>query len=435
VPTIWIGLLFSILCLSAQFEVTGAGISRSSFAGEALRDAHEAVPIFREKTVQCLVLSNYTQPGPYTVETLMMYYICEHFRSHDTQFGAWMVFGLLVRAAMRLGFHRDASHYPKISAFQGEMRRRMWGAIVHMDLLTSLQVGLPRMIREGMYDTEDPKNLLDEDFDENTKFLPPSRPFLDMTPTGYQIAKHGITKLFGVIVDLANSTHAVPYEEVLILDKQLHEQYQDVPQPLKVKSLEELDSDSPDVIFRKFGIELTFQKARCVLHRKYFVPSRSTSTYLHPYSTKACLAAAMKIVQSQILIHGETRPGKALHAQRWIASSLITQDFLLAAVLICLYLGHDIDAVYPGDQSGLESGIRAEWTRSDMLQALEGSYQIWVELSSSSKEAEKILKVLKYMLARVKNQEQLGVAKQNHPQNVQASLGHGSSIMQSCKFP
>lgn len=59
------------------------------------------------------------------------------------------------------GLHRDASHYPKISVFQGEMNRRIWSTLVHLDLLTSCQVGLPRMIREGMHDAQCPSNLVD----------------------------------------------------------------------------------------------------------------------------------------------------------------------------------------------------------------------------------------------------------------------------------
>jgi hypothetical protein len=117
---------------------------------DALRDLKDMVEIFREKTVQCLVLSNYTDPKEYTVETLLLYFVLDHFRSSDTQFGAWMVFGLIVRAAMRLGLHREPSNYPHISVFKGEMQRRLWASILHLDLQTSLQVGLPRMLKEGM---------------------------------------------------------------------------------------------------------------------------------------------------------------------------------------------------------------------------------------------------------------------------------------------
>lgn len=175
-PITWIGMLFCILSLSVQFSQLSNKPLSSILAQEALRDPQDAITSYREKGVQCLVLGNYTEPGPYTVETLFLYYVSDHFRTSDAQFGSWMIFGLIVRAAMRLGYHRDASHFPKISAFKGEVQRRLWHMIVHLDLISSLQIGLPRMILENSFDTQKPRNLLDEDFDEHTIQLPPQEP-------------------------------------------------------------------------------------------------------------------------------------------------------------------------------------------------------------------------------------------------------------------
>jgi len=83
-----------------------------------------------------------------------------------------MVLGLAVRAALRLGLHRDDSHYSNISVFRGEMLRWIWSVMLHMDLQASPQVGLPRIIKTGTYDTQPPRNILDADFDEHTQVLP-----------------------------------------------------------------------------------------------------------------------------------------------------------------------------------------------------------------------------------------------------------------------
>ncbi len=221
-------------------------------AGQALTDPNETVTILREKVIQCLILGNYTDPGPYTVETLILYYISDHFRSSDTQFGAWMVFGLIVRAAMRLGLHRDPSHYPSISPWHGEMQRRVWAILVHLDLLTSLQVGLPKMISESMYDTELPRNLVDEDFDENTKVLPPARADDEVTSVLYSNAKNAITKVLGTIVDRANETTSGTYDEIMKLDARLHNVYAEVPELLKVRTIEDFATGRSVLRVRKF---------------------------------------------------------------------------------------------------------------------------------------------------------------------------------------
>lgn len=108
----WIGQLYGICTLSVFYE----NISKapSSLAGMP-QNPTDAIDIYREKTIQCLVLGDYTDPGPCTLETLFLYYIAAHFCSNDALFGAWLVFALLIRIAMRLGYHRDASHYPNLS--------------------------------------------------------------------------------------------------------------------------------------------------------------------------------------------------------------------------------------------------------------------------------------------------------------------------------
>ena len=357
--------------------------------------------MFREKTVQCLILGNYTNPVPYTVETLILYYVAEHFRSADTQFGGWMIFGIIVRAAMRLGLHRDASHYPNISVLRAEMQRRQWHAVAHLDLQSSCQVGLPRMIKQGMYDTQQPRNLLDEDFDDNTTVLPPSRPMRDLTAIGYSLVKHSITTVFGLIVDQANSTSPISYDDVLRLDARLLEVHEGVPEALRVRGVEDLKTGSPDMRVRKFSVDLTYQKARCILHRKFLAPTKSVPTYPHPYSTKCCVDASMRILQSQIFMHHETKPGKLLYSQKWKTSSLMTHDFLLAAMLLCLYLGQRIPDV-AGQLDNGTSGMQIRWTREDMLYTLYGSYQIWEASSLFSNEALKAAKALKTMLERLK---------------------------------
>jgi hypothetical protein len=397
----WIGSLFSILSLSVQFWVLSNKSLSGLFATEAIREPQDVINNFREKTVQCLVLGNYTEPKAYTVEALILYYISDHFRTSDTQFGSWMVFGLIVRAAMRLGYHRDASHFPKISVFRGELQRRIWHMIVHLDLINSLQVGLPRMIRESSYDTQEPRNLLDEDFDEHTIQLPPARSDDELTSIVYTNAKHRITTVFGTIVDQSNSTNPISYEEVMRLDKNLHDVHQQLPESLQALNVEDINTGPPQTIIRKLSIDLTFQKARCILHRKWFFPKKSTAMYPYPYSMKTCIESSMRVLQTQIMLYSETAPNKELRDHKWKASSLITHDFLLAAMLLCLYLGYSLAAEDAG-QTNVQTSIRVKWAKDDMLQALQGSYLIWEELSATSKEASKAAKALKSMLARVR---------------------------------
>jgi len=147
------------------------------------------------------------------------------------------------------------------------------------------------------------------------------------------------------------------------------------------------------------SVDMTFQKARCVLHRKFFVTSKAKGTYPYPYSVKACVEASMRILQFQIAFHAETQPGRTLHTYRWRTSSLLTHDFLLAAMLLCLYIGNDLS--FSASQRSSQGSLRIKDSRNEMLRTLSASYEIWEQSSSSSREAAKAAKALKSMLAKV----------------------------------
>ncbi|KAH8595029.1 hypothetical protein B0O99DRAFT_512847 [Bisporella sp. PMI_857] len=368
-PIMWIGLLYAIMCLATNLRILCGNDSPDIFSQVALRDQHEAITLFSEKTVQCLILGNYTEPCQYTIPTLLTYSLTEHFRSIDAQVGGWMLMGLIIRAAMRLGYHREPSYYPNISVYQGEVRRRIWLIITHLDLHVSCQVGLPRMLREDMYDTQIPRNLLDSDFDENTTVLPPSRDGDDLTICGSVTMKHKVTMALGRILDQANAITPMPYDEIMKLDAELHEGYQDVPERLRIRDLNALRHDRPELIVSRLGPDLMFHKGRCILHRKYLSPPSSLNSQVHPYSIKSCVDSAMAILSRHKYLWDETRPGKSLYHYKWKTTTLATQDFLLAAMLLCLYLTTFMDGeTYAGEHA-------ITFTRAEMLESLEISTQ------------------------------------------------------------
>jgi hypothetical protein len=398
------------------------GKSQVDSSQDAIQNLDELVDVFREKTVQCLVLGNYTEPGPYTIETLCFYFISEHFRSADAMFGLWMVWGIIIRAAFRLGLHRDASNYPKISAYQGEMNRRVWSCLVHLDIMTSCQVGLPRMIKDGTYDTGKASNLDDSDFDQNTKVLPPARPDSDLTPSGFHNVKNLFAGIFGQIVDQSSSTKTVSYEELMSMDKALHEAHRRTPEHLRVDGALDLQNGSVDDRMRKFTCALTFQKARCFLHRRFFVVSKETSTFTYPYSMKSCVDAAAEMIQVQIYWHAQQKPGMPLFISRWKTSSLMTQDYLMSAMLLCLYLGHCV-SIPSLEENTAKMGTRVKMSRKEMLQMLDDALEIWEDASSNSREAAKAAEALKQMLKKVRAMNPTNPAEPSRIPNVQAVSG------------
>ncbi|KAE8449401.1 hypothetical protein EG329_008302 [Mollisiaceae sp. DMI_Dod_QoI] len=401
-PLVWIGLLFSILGLASYFyAVSGEGLHTMP---EPFTSMWEMSSHFRDRTAQCLVEVNYLRPRRYTVDTLCFYHVLEMLHTRDSEFGAYVVLGIIVRVAMRLGYHRDASHYPSISPFDGEMRRRVWSMIFQLDLMTSAQAGLPRMIREGETDTAEPKNLLDTDFDEGMTQLPHPRPSTDPTPVAYSIFKGRLLRQLGLIVDQMNSIIPPSYDEVMRLDSKLVETHAALPPYLTMRPLSLSITDDADLILRRFALEGCFQKSRCVLHRKYLIPGKSNPYFR--YSRTASVDAAMKLLDAQCILHEASQPGGQLFVERWKMNNRVKQDYVLAAMILCLDLAWGMRMEKDsGLHSDYEDEIETMWPRNKRLQTLKRSSAIWCESSTTSTLAAKAAEALRVMLKDLESTE------------------------------
>lgn len=315
--------------------------------------------------------------------------------------------GIVTRLALRLGYHRDPEQLPKISTFQGEMRRRLWAVLIQMDVLMSGQIGLPRMILEDQYDTAPPRNLLDTDFGKDTITLPPSRSENEPTPISYTIVKGRLMAVLGLVYNLSTSVHQATYKAVMDLDRRNNEAYLSIPDQLRVKNLDEYTAETPPyLIMRQYNIELLYQKTRCVLHRHHMMKAQQDSEYM--YSRVACVDGAMKLLEHQAAIHKDVQVGGALQRDRWFVSSLEHHNFLLAAMLVCLELNFSYQVKKDSPRLVDELG-RVKYTREEMLQALQRSQQIWDDEKGYSRVALRASNVLSGMLKnQVYNQSDEG---------------------------
>ncbi|AEO55551.1 hypothetical protein MYCTH_2108176 [Thermothelomyces thermophilus ATCC 42464] len=72
-----------------------------------------------------------------------------------------------------------------ITAFEGEIRRRVWINLFQLGALVSFQMGFPSMIPSEHCDAQPPRNLDYSDFGADTATLTPSRPLSVDTPVVY----------------------------------------------------------------------------------------------------------------------------------------------------------------------------------------------------------------------------------------------------------
>lgn len=380
------------MCLGT-LATLGAGEEQAGSNGTAM----ETIQIYRGCCAQCLALSNYAKhPGPYTLETFLIYMECEFILSKGDQTSCYLIVAVAVRLALRMGLHRDSDKVKgNITPYQGEMRRRVWHLLVQMDLLVSFHNGLPSMVQAVKSDTRVPLNLQDPDFDEDSTELPPSRPETEITVMSYTLAKGRLARVFGKIVEQANLITLPDYSKVTALDQELQQAFSTTPPFLRVVPMDLCITDSAELIIQRFSLAVLFQTSQCILHRKFLIKEKENIEFL--YSKKAAIEASMELLRIQSEVHDAVQPGGLLCKDSWVISSLAMHDLLLAAVIIYLCLIRESEGVVltVGDRQ-IPNARQVE-----MIAALEGSRRIWSETISMSVDTSIASNVLGDMLKRL----------------------------------
>jgi len=410
----WMGLLYSALAIGFRFKAKLESRARdgSDLPPDPNLTLHSArMSFYREKVVQCMILANYTKCPPFTIETLLCYFGTELLRTPDTQYSMYVLVGMLVRLAFRMGYHRDASRFPNISPFNGELRRRNWIIIMSLDLITSSQVGLPRMIQPFMYDTQEPRNLDDDDLHEDMLELPPSRPEKELTQLLYSIFLTRIRRQQAQIIDMMNSTLHPTYREIMDIDATLGHIHDSIPCTPGSISLDNCDVTTLPNSMRRLYLSLASLKAKLLLHRPYLKLGRTDAKY--DYSRRVCLNAAMEMLRIQRTLDRDLQPGGKLDSQSWrvatvswYMSTVVSQDFLLATTVLILDLDEDLVSPMPQtahpDRGELQLDQEAP-SREEIIASLRSAYAIWTKESKKSQEAFKVAAAVRLVLGKSEN--------------------------------
>ncbi|KAL1976503.1 hypothetical protein VTN31DRAFT_2785 [Thermomyces dupontii] len=390
----WIAMLFSMM-RTAMLSYS-QGDEPPEFRGKSLDMAWN----FRKLTAECLVLADYMKPQPYILETLLFHLTADYTSALDNNTSNWIMTGIIVRLAMRQGYHRDSKMFPNITPFQGEMRRRVWAVVRQADIFYSFQAGMPTMLRSVDTDTDLPRNLNDEDFGPDSKEIPPSRPSNEVTPVSCLIAMGRVAFAFGrIIEDAMKVVKNSSYDFVMELDAELRRAYDQVPDHLKMQPLEECKADSPELILSRLQIHGVYLKGQCVLHRRYLARARHNPRFTH--SRRVCIDASLELLRYQEMLHRESTIASRLAPSMSLRKCFLsTTDFVLAASIICLDLYYGLQLRAAGRPSGdVYIWGRERW--DEMLAAIRRSHGILAEQRETSLYAFKAYGLLELMLAKL----------------------------------
>ncbi|KFA67837.1 hypothetical protein S40285_08750 [Stachybotrys chlorohalonatus IBT 40285] len=368
---IWLGLLFSMLGITmlayhqygepAEYQ----GITESLFQ------------LYRMRTAQCLLSGDISKCLPYTVEALRFNATAELNRKDDNRRGLWIMTGVVIRAAINMGFHRDPSQSQGFSVLQAEYRRRVWLSVLSMDDMASFLGGFPRVTPAIHSDTEEPRNLHDWELSDDITVLPPSRPMSEPTSVTYLIAKGRLFRALGRVVDVNNNPGLVPYETILEVDQAVQEAYESFPPHMQVAPNQ--NGDGPvhsRANFSNLSLMAMYNRGICILHRKSLAKGRVDERY--KFSRERCISSALALLTYQ----------QGLEPSFYQLSE--TRHMLtLAAMVLCLEL--ELRRRAPEENASLDSEV--------LLGVLERSSSCWAAAMGACDEAWKVHQFLTGMLA------------------------------------
>lgn len=397
VSVMWLALLYSAMALgiilgprNPGMNAHAAAYDRSSGSPYDVHDENDylssSINKFQQLASSALVLADVTKSQPYTIETMMIYAECEFLRRDDHHAKIWLMNGLTLRIAMRMGYHRDPSNFQGMSPFQGEMRRRAWHVLNMMDILVSFAIGLPALVRRIESDVRAPRNLYDADISPTMTEMPKERPASELTPASYTIAKSRVCAVFAEAAELSQKITPPRYTTIVALEKRLEEAHNLIPEGLRVRPIDACITDAPVLIMSRFNIELLYLKTKLVLHRNYMSAAQSDPRFAE--SRKICVDAAVEILKHHKTIFHACQPGGQLNKVWWYMASLQTYDFLLAAMILCLEMHH------------LKSVDSSSPKISEYCSTLEDIYAIWANHPNRFRESVRGAEILKAMLEK-----------------------------------
>ncbi|KAK7413066.1 hypothetical protein QQX98_008074 [Neonectria punicea] len=234
----------------------------------------------------------------------------------------WTGSGALIQDGIAVGLHREPSHMAaKITVFHQEMRRRIWATVQEFDMQASFDHGLPTLVSQLHYDTNAPRNLDDDDFDESTTVLPPSKPAKEYTFSSFQnLARQSLPLRLELSRLLTGPLSDIDYDQVIRYTNDLTQEIDSLPS-WDTNSVNTKGTKNPMIAYTLLHVQL--RQYIIPLHQPYLKLRKQNSKY--QYSEIIYYNAARDVV----LLHDK------LYEQGVRSLNFLREDALTTAINLC----------------------------------------------------------------------------------------------------
>jgi len=226
----------------------------------------------------------------------------------------WTEAGTLLRFCMGAGLHRNPDLIRKpTSALDKELRRRIWLAVVELELQASFDKGMISAQWPLQADCPPPSNIRDKDIDQDTEQLPYAARASEFTASSY-LALAGESTLLrhGLNTTLNNIRQTLSFDEVKRLSEEVDAHIQNIPDWVGDCA------DGPRAL-----LSLNLRQYLLVLHDRQLRQADSTAE--RSFSRMMVIDTATRIIDTH----------RMLINKGCLALELMCQDQLRAALSMC----------------------------------------------------------------------------------------------------
>lgn len=279
----------------------------------------------------------------------------------------------LVRSAIKMGLHRDPREFPKISSFEGEIRRRIWMTIVELDMQISYTSGGRPMVRDGDFSTSLASKFEDDEIFEGLTDLPLFPVTTTKDPLGLDIDRHFYAILGNHIehrlkaFDFANKAHRfVTSGEALEQGRQLEAIRDSLRDKLKnftISRIGRLKLSEGDILNSILVYVYTLRPLLSIYRRHGFHGPENSAICI---MEKTCVESSMDILSFLDLLRS-TQYGVDHRSSSFnVFHALCKADIMQAALTIC-HAAQGMDGASSARRSyWCISGDRT-WSRADLI--------------------------------------------------------------------
>jgi hypothetical protein len=194
----------------------------------------------------------------------------------------WKGSAALVQDGIGVALHRDSSRMnDKISPYNQEMRRRLWATMQEFDLQASFDYGLPTILSTLHYDAAPPRNINDEDFDEDSKDMPPSLPVSSYTYTSYQhLSRQSLSLRLDLSRLMTGSPDEIDYDKIIRYTNDVTAEIDSLPSwDMTNDNVAEKDKQSRKPLLAYTLLHIQLRQYIIALHQPYLKMRKYNSKY------------------------------------------------------------------------------------------------------------------------------------------------------------